>query len=156
MYWRLEALVLAVAIVAQHLLISGAAPAQAQIAGGGSAGTSGGTSGQSGQSGQTGTAGNTSGGIFVDAQGVVRPMFQQDKSGRLDKKRRHELAGRSLPGDLNEYSPLRKVSLVQLETACESYARDKQHVSSEMQFLAGLQRIDYVFVYPAEHDIVIA
>ncbi len=83
-------------------------------------------------------------------------MFHLEKSGRLDKKRRQELAGKSLPGDLNQRSPLRKVSLVELEAACESYARDKTHVSSEMQYLAGLQRIDYVFVYPDEKDIVIA
>jgi hypothetical protein len=158
MNWRFGLNLLIAALAAHCLVILQAAPALAQIAGGGgSAGTSGGQTGQSGgQSGQTGASGNTSGGIYVDAQGVVRAMFQQDKSGRLDKKRRHELAGRSLPGDLNDYSSLRKVSLVALEAACETYARDRKHVSSEMQFLAGLQRIDYVFVYPEEQDIVIA
>src|SRR5262249_6271164 len=87
---------------------------------------------------------------------VVKPMFQVEKQGRLDQKRRQELAGKSLPGDLNQKSDLRKVSLVQLEAACESFARDRTHVTSEMQYLAGLQRIDYVFVYPEEKDLVIA
>jgi len=149
----------AIVLAAQCLIAWTAPPAWAQISGGGSGGSSG-TSGQSGQSGQTGAQGNTSGGILVDAQGVVRAAFQQDNSGKLDQKRRRELAGKltehSLPGDLSQYSPLRKVSLPRLEAACESYARDRTHVSSEMQFLAGLQRIDYVFVYPAEKDIVIA
>jgi hypothetical protein len=153
---RLSVCVLAAALGVQYLVASGALPAQAQIAGGGSGGQGGQSGGQSGQSGQSGGGGSNSAGIVVDAQGVVRPLMQQDKSGRLDQKRRHELAGKSLPGDLNEYSPLRKVSLVELEAACEIYARDKQHVSSDIQFLAGLQRIDYVFVYPEEKDIVIA
>src|SRR5436190_8222956 len=154
MQWRKQGYFAAAAFAV--LTSWGAAAALAQITGGGSAGQSG-SSGQSGgQSGQTGAGGNTSGGILVDAKGVVQARFQQDKSGRFDQKRRRELAGKSLPGDLNEYSPLRKVSLVQLEAACESYARDKTHVSSEMQFLAGLQRIDYIFVYPKEQDLVIA
>jgi hypothetical protein len=100
--------------------------------------------------------GSCAGGILVDPEGVVRPMFHVEKQGRLDKKRRQELAGKSLPGDLNQKSDLRKVSLVQLEAACETFARDRSHVTSEMQYLAGLQRIDYVFVYPDEKDIVIA
>src|SRR5262249_38960722 len=53
-------------------------------------------------------------------------------------------------------SPLRKISLPRLEKACESFVRDKTHVTSDMQYLAGLQRIDYVFVYPEEKDLVIA
>lgn len=93
---------------------------------------------------------------MIDADGVVRPVFLRDKSGQLNQKRREELAGKSLPADVNRFSPLRKVSLVQLEAACESFARDQKHVTGEMQYLAGLQRIDYVFIYPEEKDIVIA
>jgi hypothetical protein len=138
--------------------------AQAQISGGGvggttgtagTAGTAGGQAGQAGQAGQTGQAGNASG-ILIDAKGVVRPIIGKNRDGALERKRREEQAGRSLPGDLNKFNPLRKVSLVALEAACEKFARDRTHVTSEMQFLAGLQRIDYVFVYPDEGDIVIA
>jgi hypothetical protein len=166
----------ALGLVALLLSGRGADQARAQITGGlggfgggfgggagggggttGTTGTSGGTSGgTTGTTGTTGSTGNNSGGILVDSMGVVKPMFNLEKTGRLDKKRRHELAGKSLPGDLNTHSPLRKISLVQLEAACEAYARDKKHVTSEMQYLAGLQRIDYVFVYPEEKDLVLA
>src|SRR5262245_36749751 len=117
-----------------------------------------GTTGTTGSTGTSGTTGTTpcAGGILVDPEGVVRPMFHVERAGKLDNKRKQELAGKSLPGDLNEKSPLRKISLVQLEAACEEFARDRTHVTSEMQYLAGLQRIDYVFVYPEEKDIVIA
>ncbi len=152
MRWRCVMFVLALSLGVQCLVVWDARPAHAQISGGGGGGQQGGGGGQGGQ----GAGGGNSGGILVDAQGVVRPMFQQDRSGKLDQKRRHELAGKLLPGDLNDYSPLRKVSLIGLEAACESYARDRTHVSSEIQFLAGLQRIDYVFAYPDERDIVIA
>jgi len=144
------------------LLLIGLAvqPAAAQISGGttGTTGTSGTTSttGTTSTSGTSGNTGTCAGGILVDPEGIVRPMFHLEKQGKLDKKRRQELAGRSLPGDLNQKSDLRKVSLVQLEAECEAYARDRTHVTSEMQYLAGLQRIDYVFVYPEEKDIVIA
>jgi hypothetical protein len=111
--------------------------------------------GQTGQGGQAGQAGNAAG-ILVDANGVVRPAFLKDSTGQLNQKRREELAGKSLPADLNRFSPLRKVSLVQLEAACKSFADEQKHVTGEMQYLAGLQRIDYVFIYPEEKDIVIA
>jgi hypothetical protein len=116
-----------------------ASPSWAQVGGGG----------QPGQ-------GNNVFGIRVDADGVVRPVFGNDKTGRLDRKRRAELADKSLPADVNSSSTLRKVSLVRLEAACEVFAEKKESVSTELQYLAGLQRIDYVFVDPDEQDIVIA
>ena len=111
---------------------------------------------QGGQGGQGGQTGNSAGGILVDAAGVVRPTFQQEVSGRLDKKRREELASRLLPADLNRASPMRKISLVRLEAACGRYFAEKKPIPDELKFLAGLQRIDYVFAYPAEKDLVIA
>lgn len=146
------------------LLAHNAAPAAAQgiaggfggqaggAAGGGQAGQAGGQAGQRGQAGAAGAAG----GILIDAQGVVRPALSRDKGGKLEQKRRAEIAGKSLPSDLNTFSALRKISLVQLEAACEEFARKKQLVTGEMQFLAGLQRIDYIFVYPETKDLVIA
>jgi hypothetical protein len=160
-----------VCLIVALLVDRNADQARAQITGGfggfgggfGGGAGGGGTTGSAGSTGTTGTTGTTGAtaggngsGILVDAMGVVKPMFNLEKTGRLDKKRRHELAGKSLPGDLNTHSPLRKVSLVQLEAACEAYARDRKHVTSEMQYLAGVQRIDYVFVYPEERDLVIA
>lgn len=142
------------------------APAAAQFGGGqggggqfggGGAGGFGGAGGAGGQRGGAGgRGGGIAGGIYIDAQGVVSPAFAHDKKEKLDEKRRHEIAGKWLPSDLNSFSPLRKISLVQLEAACEAALAKKQIINEEMQYLAGLQRIDYIFVYPDEKDLVIA
>jgi hypothetical protein len=96
------------------------------------------------------------GGIFVDAQGVVKPVFGGDPGGKLSQKRVEVEARKQLPSDMNAFSPLRKVSLVRLEAACAEYADNRKNVPPEMHYLAGLQRIDYVFVSPETHDIIIA
>ena len=100
--------------------------------------------------------GNLAGGILIDARGVVKPLFASKKTLVLSKKRMAAVAKKLLSGDVNQQSLLRKVSLVRLEAACEEYAEKEQPVPLDMQFLAGLQRIDYVFVYPKTKDIVIA
>ena len=124
------------------VLILGGSPAHAQFAGGG---------GQGG-----GNQGNNLGGIAIDAFGVVTPAFVKEATSRLNQKRQEALAAEHLSEDVNVSSPLRKVSLVRLETMSREFAEQKKHVPVEMQFLAGLQRIDYVFVYPETGDIVIA
>jgi hypothetical protein len=126
--------------------------------GGGMGGMGGGMGGMGGGMGGMGGGGMGGGasGIVVDAEGVVRPVFLKDSTGRLDRKRRNELAAKSLPRDVNVFSPLRKVSLTRLEAACEPFANGNKHVPTDMQFLAGLQRIDYVFVDPENRDLVIA
>jgi hypothetical protein len=111
---RFEAI--AILLCATGLIFCAAAPVQAQATrGGGATGGIGGAGGQGSQGGQGGQTGNSAGGILVDAAGVVRPLFHQEAFGRLDKKRRQELAGRLLPADLNHASSMRKISLVQLE-----------------------------------------
>mgnify|MGYP003664093848 FL=1 len=123
------------------IVIPGGSPAHAQFAGGGQGG---------------GNQGNNLGGIAIDAVGVVTPAFVKETTSRLNRKRQEALAAEHLPEDVNVSSPLRKVSLVRLEKMSREFAEQKRHVPVEMQFLAGLQRIDYVFVYPETGDIVIA
>ena len=53
-------------------------------------------------------------------------------------------------------SPLRKVSLVKLERAIKQRLDEGRKTDDVMQHLAGLQRIDYVFCYPKQQDLVIA
>jgi hypothetical protein len=151
------------AVLAVSFALLNHRPLAAQLAGGlgggvggAGGGVGGGGGGVGGGLGGGGAAGGGAAGIVVDAQGVVRQVFLKDTTGRLDRKRREELAAKSLPRDVNVYSSLRKVSLSRLEAACEAYAQDQKHVPTDMQFLAGLQRIDYVFVDPEEHELVIA
>ncbi len=58
--------------------------------------------------------------------------------------------------DVTAPSELRKVSLNRLEKACATFADRNESAPADMQFLAGLQRIDFVFVYPETGDLVIA
>ena len=93
------------------------------------------------------------GGIDVDTRGVLQRVENQ-KSGQLARARRQASQGAS--EDLRRKSPLRKVSLSRLEAAIARHASQQQPLGAEILFLAGLQRIEYVFVYPEAKDIVIA
>ncbi|MCA9069830.1 MAG: DUF1598 domain-containing protein [Planctomycetaceae bacterium] len=100
--------------------------------------------------------GGGAGGIQIDAQGVVTPKFSKLKSGQLNQAVLDAFAKKFINEDVNVTSPLRKVSLVRLEAAIEECLNTKKPVPPEMQFLAGIQRIDYVFLDPESKDLVIA
>lgn len=93
------------------------------------------------------------GGVFVDASGVV-DNAEADALGKLQQIRKSVLT--AVPGDLNEPAELRKVSLRRLEAAIAEHLKSGKPLPDEMQYLAGLQRIRYVFVYPEQQDIVLA
>ncbi|HEV7226761.1 MAG TPA: DUF1598 domain-containing protein [Pirellulales bacterium] len=93
------------------------------------------------------------GGIFIDARGAVSNA-QQDQIGRLRELRLKEL--KQAPGDLNRPAELRKVSLRMLDEAIGECLRNDKPLPDEITYLAGLQRIEYVFVYPEQNDIVLA
>jgi len=93
---------------------------------------------------------------MIDSHGVVTPIFSRRRSTVLENQRRIAHSQKVLGQDLFRPSKMRKVSLVRLEKACEEYAKNKTHVPLDIQFMAGLQRIDYVFVYPEKKDVVIA
>ena len=151
------------------LVMGSCRPAEAQVAIAGGIGGLGGNIGGGGVAGVAGVAGAVAGGvagqvqgggapagISIDAQGVVKPIFVSKKAAALSKKRMESVAKDLLPGDVNVPSQLRKVSLVRLEAACRQYVERGEAVPPDMQFLAGLQRIDYLFVYPETNDLVIA
>ena len=58
---------------------------------------------------------------------------------------------------LNRTTSLRMVSLRALEAACrEALTSGVAGIPEPLRFLAGIQRIQYVFVYPEKNDIVFA
>src|SRR5207237_270215 len=78
-----------------------------------------------------------------------------DELNQLAKARAEQL--KRLPDDLKEAAPLRKVSLRRLQ---EEFTARKEKgqtplFTEEMECLAGLTRIQYVFVYAEEKDIVL-
>lgn len=119
-------------------------PAQAQFAGG------------FGGQGGFGAQGGFPGGISIDADGVVKADFRLSRSNRLAKQKVESFQAEHLDLDLSRSSELRKVSLSRLERACEAIVDKGETPGADVQYLAGLQRIDFVFVYPETGDLVIA
>jgi hypothetical protein len=98
---------------------------------------------------------NQNAGIRIDARGIVTPGFTADHSSKLDKKRRQALADKSLSADLNKSSEARTVSLKGLEAAVRAALDQGQPLSDELQSLAGLQRVDCLFVDPDGKDLLL-
>ncbi len=94
-------------------------------------------------------------GIYVDPQGVLRPLLKETSTGSLETLRESS-APKSFQDNVRRSSPLRKISLTRLEKQVQLRLAAGRQVSEEMQVLAGLQRIKYVFVYPKSGDIVLA
>ena len=93
------------------------------------------------------------GGVSVDADGVVRDLTVEERTESLRQLR----AAASAPtGKLAEQAPLRMVSLAGLQTAIAQSIADQRPLTDEMLYLAGLQRVEYVFIYPERGDIVLA
>jgi len=92
------------------------------------------------------------GGVSIDARGIVTNV-RIDELNEL--KRVRELALKPVPGDL-KVAGLRKVSLRGLEAAIAENRKKGTPISDEMRYLAGLQRIQYVFLYPEQNDVVLA
>ena len=94
-------------------------------------------------------------GVIVDADGVLRLHTFEDPNGAITKKRLAEAKARLNP-QVALTSELRKVSLNRLEAAVRAQLQKGQSPTEEMQFLAGLTRVRYVFYYPETKDIVLA
>ena len=94
-------------------------------------------------------------GVYVDPNGLMRQVTKEEKTGALES-----LARGARSADLNEdmarTSGLRLVSLKRLERAVGERLEGGRAVLETMHRLAGLTQIRYVFVYPEDHEIVIA
>lgn len=91
-------------------------------------------------------------GVVIDGQGVLRRQLIADPGGLVTRQRIAAVKA-SMPPKLTRSSKLRKVSLTLLEKAI----RDQGGVPNDvMRYLAGLQRVRYVFCYPETGDVVLA
>lgn len=93
------------------------------------------------------------GGVFIDAKGVVRAPSKDMVNADLRALRE---AVPTAKGDISTPVEMRKVSLRGLEAAIAQALKTGDTLPDEIQFLAGLQRIQYVFIHPERNDIVIA
>lgn len=93
------------------------------------------------------------GGVSVDAQGAVQNTSLQDRQGWLQQLR----TAVALPsGELAQQAQLRMISLSKLQQEIAQAIAEDRPLSEEVLYLAGLQRIEYVLVYPEQRDIVLA
>lgn len=94
------------------------------------------------------------GGVYVDPTGVLKTIAVAG-TARLSDVRRAAAAA-SGNRDVHAPSPLRKVSLTRLERELQLLWAEGLSPDEAMQNLAGLQKIEYVLVYPDTGDIVLA
>jgi hypothetical protein len=92
------------------------------------------------------------GGISIKSDGLIENAGV-DVLGKLGAERARFV--KKAPSDLNAAASLRKVSLRGLEQAIETSLQSGKSLPEEVIFLAGLQDIRYVFVYPEQKDIVL-
>ena len=92
------------------------------------------------------------GGIAIDARGIVTKVSVGDAAELL---RARKAAFQAVPDDMQGLA-LRKISLRRLEAAIAEHRENGTPLSDDIEYLAGLQRIQYVFVYPEQNDIVLA
>jgi hypothetical protein len=94
-------------------------------------------------------------GVRVDPTGLLSRLTRTEENTRLQElglqARKAELNA-----DMAEASALRMVSLTRLEQAVAERIAQGQPVVESMRNLAGLYRIQHVFVYPETGEIVIA
>src|SRR5262249_12501114 len=93
------------------------------------------------------------GGVSIDAAGGVA-RSDADVQGKLRDGRAAAL-GR-VDSKLEAASRLRKISLRSMQTAINQCREQRLPLPDELQNLAGLTRVQFVFVYPDQRDIVLA
>ena len=94
-------------------------------------------------------------GVSVNAEGVLKAEMFARPGGRLFIERARA-ARVEMDDDLFATSDLRMVSLSRLEAAIEKRLSAGEELTDAMLKLAGLQRIQYVFVFTDRSDILIA
>ena len=97
--------------------------------------------------------GGAVGGVLVDADGVVA-RSDVDAAGKLRAAREKALA--RVSAEVSADSPMRKISLRGIQGTIDELRRSKRPLTDELQNLAGLTRIEYVFADPESRDIVLA
>ncbi|PQO34104.1 DUF1598 domain-containing protein [Bremerella cremea] len=103
--------------------------------------------------GQTAFRQQSVGGVSIDAQGQltsatpeVKKMLRQEMLAALDK----------VPGNLATPVKMRKVSLRGLNAIMKSSMETDGELPDAVKYMAGLQRIEYVFVDEANDDVILA
>ena len=81
------------------------------------------------------------GGVVIDGAGIVRTATIAERQELADVVRQNL---EPLAGDLDEAAEMRMISLKGLQQAIIEAGQTGQAIPDEVEFLAGLQRIEYV------------
>lgn len=93
------------------------------------------------------------GGVMIDADGVV----SNPEVGELRELQAAWQEGlQQVPADLETWTDLRFVSLKRLESQLAEARAANKPLPDAVRFLAGLQRVRYVLIYPERQDVVLA
>jgi len=94
-------------------------------------------------------------GVWVDPRGTLRSIAPQEANADLAALR---AANKPRAGheDVRRNSRMRMISLPRLEKAVQLRLAAGQPPTEAMQVLAGLERVQCVFIYPESGDIVLA
>jgi len=136
--------------------LAGVVPVFAQDTGTGTTGTTGTGTTVEQTALQEMTANRPGGGVFVNASGVLTRDTTSDFGGLTARQLRVARTSYRLQGDVTASSPMRCISLNRLEKAFVEAVEGEGVLTSEMLYLAGIQRITHVFYFPESKDIVIA
>ncbi|MFG0263205.1 MAG: DUF1598 domain-containing protein [Novipirellula sp. JB048] len=93
------------------------------------------------------------GGVMIDAQGMVRNATLAEQQELANVAR---AVLQQAEGEMAEATELRMISLARLQQHLQATREAGERISSDVEFLAGLQRIQYVFVDPDNQDIILA
>lgn len=93
------------------------------------------------------------GGVAIDANGIIRRAEHRD---RVDLRDVRTAALEGLTEDLAKPTKFRKISLRRLDMLLAAHASQNSPLTPEILYLAGLQRVEYVFAYPEVEDVVLA
>jgi hypothetical protein len=93
------------------------------------------------------------GGVMIDGAGIVRTATIAEQEDLAEFVRQ---GLDPLDGEVGEATEMRMISLKGLQRAITQASQAGDLVPDEVEFLAGLQRIEYVFVDQDNQDIIIA
>lgn len=146
---------LAILFAAVGLMLTYQSTAFCQNQGGGNQGGGNLGGGGGGNLGGGAGTGQATGGIEVDAMGVLKARTINGNAALLDRQR-FAAAQAAINKDLQRPSRFRKISLTRLEKEVKKLVDAGQPIPPEMRYLAGMTKITNVFFYPETNDIVIA
>lgn len=94
------------------------------------------------------------GGVTIDANGALKePEPGAAKAGVAEELKN----ARPIAGELQQKVELRKISLRAVEEAiAKSGQPNAAELPQEIKFLAGIQRIQYIFIDPEHNDVILA